>query len=41
MDIFWGVMPFLNYFLGHLSNFLGVAHFLANLFISIKIRILE
>ena len=30
MDIFGGVMPFLNYFLGSskiLSNFLGFAHF--------------
>ena len=36
-----GVMPFLNYFLGSsiiLSNFLGFAHFLGNLFISIKIE---
>ena len=35
-------MPFLNYFLGSsiiLSNFLGFAHFLGNLFISIKIRV--
>ena len=35
-------MPFLNYFLGSsiiLSNFLGFAHFLRNLFISIKIRV--
>ena len=42
MDIFFGVMPFLNYFLGSsiiLSNFLGFAHFLGNLFISIKIRV--
>ena len=42
MDIFFGVMPFLNYFLGSsiiLINFLGFAHFLGNLFISIKIRV--
>ena len=35
-------MPFLNYFLGSsiiLSNFLGFAHFLGNLFISIKMRV--
>ena len=35
-------MPFLNYFFGSsiiLSNFLGFAHFLENLFISIKIRV--
>ena len=35
-------MPFLNYFLGSsiiLSNVLGFAHFLGNLFISIKIRV--
>ena len=40
--IFFGVMPFMNYFLGSsiiLSNFLGFAHFLGNLFISIKIRV--
>ena len=36
-------MPFLNYFFFGssiiLSNFLGFAHFLGNLFISIKIRV--
>ena len=42
MDIFLGVMPFLNYFFGVIYNskyFLGFAHFLGNLFISIKIRV--
>ena len=44
MDIFLGSCLFWIIFLGSsiiLSNFLGFAHFLGNLFISIKIRILE
>ena len=44
MDIFWGHAFSELVFTGSSiirSNFLGFAHFLGNLFISIKIRILE
>ena len=42
MDIFWGHAFSELFFWGSsiiLSNFLGFAHFLGNLFISIKIRV--